>query len=191
MKVRIAEIPPEGLDLEFDLDVEALNQRLAPVSEKGTKLCLDSADTQFVEPVRASLKLTLEGTTVFLHGRASGNYSANCARCAETTIHETSVRVDVLLKPAPTRLVKSGMAEEEGNLDFGYYDGQEIECVLFPEELLVASIPYVILCQENCRGLCARCGKNLNESGGICDCPPEESVGETENVFKKLKALIQ
>ena len=29
----------------------------------------------------------------------------------------------------------------------------------------------VFLCSEDCKGLCAVCGKNLNE--GPCDCKPE------------------
>lgn len=38
------------------------------------------------------------------------------------------------------------------------------------EELILAVPPYV-LCREDCRGLCARCGADLNE--GPCACRPE------------------
>jgi len=37
------------------------------------------------------------------------------------------------------------------------------------EELLLA-VPQWVVCREDCRGLCPRCGKDLN--AGPCGCPP-------------------
>ena len=39
-------------------------------------------------------------------------------------------------------------------------------------EEFVLALPPTPLCQEGCKGLCARCGANLN--AGPCGCPPEE-----------------
>lgn len=39
------------------------------------------------------------------------------------------------------------------------------------EELLLA-MPQYVECRPDCRGLCARCGANLNE--GPCGCPPAQ-----------------
>jgi uncharacterized protein len=39
------------------------------------------------------------------------------------------------------------------------------------EEVILAMNSYVV-CAPECRGLCPRCGKNLNE--GPCDCAEEE-----------------
>lgn len=33
---------------------------------------------------------------------------------------------------------------------------------------ILSSIPYKILCKEGCKGLCDKCGKNLNKGG--CNC---------------------
>jgi uncharacterized protein len=38
-------------------------------------------------------------------------------------------------------------------------------------EELVLVVPEYVLCREGCRGLCPRCGKDLN--AGPCDCRPE------------------
>ncbi len=40
------------------------------------------------------------------------------------------------------------------------------------EEVMLA-VPEYVLCRENCRGLCPRCGKDLN--AGPCGCPPAEA----------------
>lgn len=39
-------------------------------------------------------------------------------------------------------------------------------------ELLFLGLPTRDLCREDCRGLCPKCGKNLNE--GDCDCDRKE-----------------
>jgi uncharacterized protein len=37
-------------------------------------------------------------------------------------------------------------------------------------ENLIVNIPMRIVCSEDCRGLCPKCGVNLNEES--CNCPP-------------------
>ena len=37
--------------------------------------------------------------------------------------------------------------------------------------LFLSAEPYA-LCRRDCRGLCPRCGQDLN--AGDCDCPPDE-----------------
>ncbi|MGB1779712.1 MAG: DUF177 domain-containing protein, partial [Longimicrobiales bacterium] len=39
------------------------------------------------------------------------------------------------------------------------------------EEMILAVNPYVV-CEPECRGLCPKCGANLNE--GACDCTDDE-----------------
>ena len=37
---------------------------------------------------------------------------------------------------------------------------------------VVVSVPMKHLCKEDCKGICEKCGKNLNE--GECGCPKRE-----------------
>ena len=48
---------------------------------------------------------------------------------------------------------------------------EEIDLEQSLREQLILSLPYAPLCKENCRGLCSRCGADLN--AGDCKCPPE------------------
>ena len=36
---------------------------------------------------------------------------------------------------------------------------------------LLLQLPTKILCKEDCKGLCFKCGKDLND--GDCDCPKD------------------
>jgi uncharacterized protein len=51
------------------------------------------------------------------------------------------------------------------------------------EEVFLA-VPHFVECRADCKGLCPRCGKNLND--GPCDCPPE-----ADSRWDALKRLPQ
>jgi uncharacterized protein len=51
-------------------------------------------------------------------------------------------------------------------------------------EDIILRLPLKNLCSEDCKGLCPRCGKNLND--GPCGCPPAEPPG----TFSELDTLL-
>ena len=57
-------------------------------------------------------------------------------------------------------------------------------------DAVVMDVPYVVLCQPDCRGLCPTCGANLNRDQ--CDCAEraeQDWVDSDENPFAALKNL--
>ena len=69
------------------------------------------------------------------------------------------------------------------DLDLGFYDGAGIEVNDIFWEQVVLAIPAKVLCREECRGLCPRCGADRNREP--CDCP-EESGRKSFDVLKTL-----
>lgn len=51
-------------------------------------------------------------------------------------------------------------------------------------EFALLSLPMKKLCSEDCKGLCSKCGKNLNE--GQCDCVTDE-INPVWEPLQKLK----
>ncbi len=43
-----------------------------------------------------------------------------------------------------------------------YVDGEELDVGAWTRDALALALPARILCREECRGLCAVCGENLN-----------------------------
>jgi uncharacterized protein len=73
--------------------------------------------------------------------------------------------------PVTAQADKSGETELLArDLDFSFYQNERIELDELVLEQLELSLPIRILCQEDCKGLCAQCGTNLNVES--CDCPP-------------------
>ena len=50
---------------------------------------------------------------------------------------------------------------------------------------LLVDLPLVPLCVDDCKGLCPRCGANLNEGSCACDSVDEQPF--KENPFAVLK----
>ncbi|HEX2119129.1 MAG TPA: DUF177 domain-containing protein, partial [Acidimicrobiales bacterium] len=87
-----------------------------------------------------------------------GAWEAPCRRC---------------LKPArgPMRVDFQELFEANPREGESYRLGHDtIDLEPLAREALTLDLPLAPLCAEDCRGLCATCGADLNL--GDCDCPP-------------------
>ena len=100
-----------------------------------------------------------------------------CDRCLEPVRTEMYFDIDKDIDMQEA----SGEIEDEEEKD--YIDGYnlDVDKLVFGEILLL--IPGKTLCKEDCKGLCLRCGANLNE--GECGCD-RESLDPRMSVFKDI-----
>jgi uncharacterized protein len=76
-------------------------------------------------------------------------------------------------------------AEPEEEPDDQYqYQGNQLELAPMLREHVILSAPMQPLCNNDCLGLCAQCGKNLNE--GPCHCAVEPPI-PTFRVVQSMK----
>jgi uncharacterized protein len=116
--------------------------------------------------VKVTGRLSRTGTgQVYWHGRISGDITADCRRClSEAHAHVEDESHIIYAEPSETT---------DDDPDVYPLDPADRELDLRPairEEWLLAQ-PRYVLCREDCKGLCPRCGKDLNE--GPCDCAPQ------------------
>ncbi|MEG1706531.1 MAG: DUF177 domain-containing protein, partial [Clostridia bacterium] len=62
-------------------------------------------------------------------------------------------------------------------------EGTKLNIQKAVEDEIVLALPISILCQENCKGLCPKCGINLNKSTCSCDT----AKGNAFSVLKNIK----
>jgi len=184
---KIADISAEGLSLSGDLTGEELGVTDAGVSIRGT--------------VAVGLDLRAIERTIYVTGVVEGTAIRQCVRCLkdfddplafslrvayEREAKATAVakRVDVRRKK-PTTLPDG---EEEQNDDLYYFTGDHLELAPMLREQLILASPMHPLCSEECLGLCARCGKDLNE--GPCRCG-EEPTGSPFQVLRTMKKKLR
>ncbi|MBI2957165.1 MAG: DUF177 domain-containing protein [Acidobacteria bacterium] len=121
-------------------------------------------------PLTAAGSAELAGTEIHVVGRLATRLELLCARCLEPVLHEAAASFDLLYRP-----VKSITRDEELSLapqdtDVGFYTGQGLFLADVLAEQVNLSVPMKVLCNPDCRGLCPRCGANLNRER--CRCGP-------------------
>ncbi len=115
--------------------------------------------------------LRFEGTVNTLIGM-------HCARCNKPV--DYPLHVDISQRFAK-RNSEEELAEEEAEPIVN--DRIDLEEVIFHEIHL--SIPMKVLCREDCKGLCPKCGQDWNE--GTCHCETKE----TDPRWDALKSLFE
>lgn len=161
-------------------DVEAVGLPL--LSELSRK-----EEIRFVDPIQVRVMATRTGETVKIEGEIRTRVHLRCSRCL-TPFHlnvrsEFAVTaVAALAEPsadAPAGEIE--LAAEE--MDVLLYSGDSIDLREEIAQQFIMALPFNPLCKETCKGLCNRCGANLNRS--TCPCKTEDAG----NPFAVLKNL--
>ncbi len=109
---------------------------------------LSPEDLQCLSPLTIKAKITRVENTILAHIEIQGRYSFLCARCLETGESDLS---------------------QEFNFDYAIEKGLEfIELTEDIRQEIILSSPVNILCSDDCKGICPRCGVNLNKEQ--CKC---------------------
>lgn len=118
-----------------------------------------------------------------LDGELAGGVQVKCDRCLEPYHRDlkTTFQVYLTLPPPDTGDAEVELSEEDMAVDF--IRGEEVELDEIIREQIYLSLPMKLVCSEGCRGLCPRCGVNLNHE----ECQCREAVGHP--AFLKLKDL--
>ena len=171
MKVDIHDILAEGLHLE--------------IAENGNELqtTADKVDFLILSPVSANLTLLKSDEEVFVRGNMASILRFRCARCLKEFDHKISSNIDIVYSMAPEHGIKEKELSQQ-EVDTNHLKDNEIDinAVLF--EQLSLDIPLQPVCRIDCKGLCPKCGSDLNQ--GKCGCPATEHI---DTRFTKLKEL--
>lgn len=121
-------------------------------------------------PVELDLRLTNAGTRILVQGRIQAQVLVGCARCNESFPLPMDLEVEEYFVPTD-----SPEADVKGLDVLEVLTYQEDRIVL--DEMLrqnfLAAVPMQPVCRDGgCRGLCDRCGTDLNLSP--CGCDKEE-----------------
>ncbi len=137
------------------------------------ELAFKRADALLAEPVEADFVLTHKNRDLHIGGRVRTILRCRCARCASEFEQEVAARFELSYLPQPAGAKENEEIElRYDDMDIGFYDGVRFDVDLMVAEQIELSLPMKLVCREECRGLCYRCGRDLNE--GPCGCVPDE-----------------
>lgn len=110
---------------------------------------LDEDIFKCLTPLRISAQIDKAGDAVLVKAEIKARYEFTCARCLEPVQQDRTDTFDLYFEIIP-----------------------EVEFILLWEELrqeLLLALTPIVLCREDCRGLCPDCGLNLNAQQCRCE----------------------
>ena len=140
-------------------------------------------------PVRGKMIVSSTGRVLLLEGAVDTEIEQMCYRCGITyrqPVH-AEFQEEFVIRPAQAHGQGPRIEEEEEAPESRLFIENTLDLNL--DELLRQSIllalPLKPLCEDDCRGLCPRCGKRLVE--GACGCAGEETLSH----FSELQQLLE
>ena len=116
------------------------------------------------EPVLAEGNVRNTAGVLVMQGSIATTIHGICDRCASEFHRKVEFPIDVVLV---TKL------ESEENEDEWVFplEGDSADLDDIVRTVFVLNLDSKLLCKENCKGICPKCGKNLND--GPCNCRKE------------------
>jgi uncharacterized protein len=172
MYIETKEIGPDGLVVDRNL---AWN--LPPSA--------DGDDEVRVERIQLNGELHKDGSRIAFAGEIATVATLRCSRCLEPYGLALDTRFDLLYTAEPEKDVRGGESRiDEDSFTEVHFDGARIDLDSLLAEQIYLALPLKPLCRDDCRGLCPRCGANLN--AGACGCPEDRVPDPRLAALKKL-----
>ncbi|MBS4030955.1 MAG: DUF177 domain-containing protein [Clostridiales bacterium] len=126
------------------------------------QLDLTDEEVEFLEPLTVELLATYSNGKINVEGSLHSKVALGCSRCLRTFVF-----------PLAETFADEVQAGDMATLDIDDW----------VREAYFIGLPLKPLCHEACKGLCPRCGSDMNEKQ--CDCLIDE-VDHRLSVLKKL-----
>ena len=131
---------------------------------------IDNTGGGEVREVKGEISLLRTNRGILVKGVLNTVVELTCSRCL--SVFTFPVTLNINEEYIPTVDIDSGAplpsAREPGSFTIDEHHTIDLGEAIRQYTLLAT--PIKPLCREDCAGLCANCGHNLNEGG--CDCPP-------------------
>jgi uncharacterized protein len=167
MEILVRDIPPHGLDLDFEADPLNLDLLEDGIGFEGL--------------IRVHLSVSKQQEMVFVTGRTQAQLLLECGRCLKKFPCPLNLGIQAEYLPSKSLPAQAEHELKPEEMDVIFYSGDTIQFDDLIREQIILAIPMHPLCTPGCLGLCSRCGQDRNK--GNCQC--KES--ETDPRFSVLK----
>lgn len=147
------------------------------ISEKIPTVRYGGEEIPFIGNVDFSgVLVSPDGKSVIAGGEVSALLDMKCVRCLKPLRIPFSVQTEEVYTREETAQYPDALR----------FDGDQVDLTELIESAIILSAPVYSVCKEDCKGLCPKCGADLNE--GDCSC--EKEPIKSGNPFASLKNLL-
>ena len=157
-------------NLQVSVDLEFFQSKLGsfPIKEKEPfSLCLENQENQWL----------------VLSGETDITLLMPCDRCLE----EVPVTLHLVVnRKYPLEEAESG----EDTADLDHLEGAELDIDRLIYNEILVNWPMKVLCREDCKGICRKCGTNLNYQTCLCDQQElDPRMAAIQDIFHQFKEV--
>lgn len=152
----------------LSIDIRSLDSQAARVD---AVLSRDDAvweddDVRPTDGVHVTGRLSRAGSDrYYFSGRLEGTVATQCRRCLEPVASGITDELHLIFAEP------GAVGSEDPDVYAVSPTARELDLRPAVREQWLLAAPTLLLCREDCGGLCPRCGADLNE--GPCGCPPD------------------
>lgn len=118
-------------------------------------------------------------------GETEVTIALTCDRCLNQVPTNFSIEIS---KEINLEKFLAGDSEEREEASYIIGTGLDVDKLIFGE--ILVSWPMKVLCKEDCKGICKRCGTNLNLAS--CQCQktePDPRMAAIQDIFNQFKEV--
>jgi len=177
MRIRIDDIPEDGLDVTLTGAEDILSEALARIPA-GRRAKIDPY-------VKGRLQITSHEDDIFFVGRVNATMLLQCSRCLADFALDKELDLNLVIRRRDPEVSMENEERLDREVDSFLIGGDEID----PGEIIIQElfleIPMKPLCSEECPGLCPGCG--ALKGSPECQCPREDHPDPRWEALARLK----
>ena len=151
-----------------------------------TEVSIGGEDYRVVSAEPFQLTVTNTGDRkYFLEGSTKVTVEIPCSRCLEPVAYVCELTLDRELE---TDKPEAGQAEDLDEQP--YLSGYNLDVDQLALNEILIGLPMKVLCREDCKGICNRCGTNLNYGTCTCDRTSlDPRMAVIQDIYKQFKEV--
>jgi len=129
------------------------------------------------------LQVENTGSLLLLRGELRATLRLACTRCLGALERPITITIEEEFSTGQTEPDVATMDRDEP--EASAMSDFVLDVFEFVRQQILVHVPIASICREDCRGICPRCGQNLNEKD--CDC----AVEPDDSPWARLSDLLQ
>ena len=136
-------------------------------------LKLEDDDLRLIGVAEVRGRIRRDDQEVQFDGELHAKVEIPCARCLKPVVLPLDGKFAERFAPQVSWRTEEQHELHEEDLNLAVFDGESIELDDLIREEILLRVPNHVLCRDDCKGLCPRCGIDLNAND--CDCQSKET----------------
>ncbi len=154
---------------------------------------IDQPGCSLAKDVEVTGTLSVNGKDVYLSGQIKTELTLQCSRCLEPYQFPVDSKMTAHFmpreEPDKEQIEHPEVELCTADIDIEYYDDNRVDIIQPVHDQIFLAMPLISICGEGCKGLCAKCGNNLNKRD--CGCSQDGPVDPRLEVLRSLKDKLK